>query len=251
MSEPELARALREIARRPDPAPDLFGRVADRVRRRRHRQYAVGSAAAVVVLAFGGALAVATRAPAPPPGALATTPSSTAATPRAGTPATPGTGDPSPSGGSPSGGPHTTPGGPARCATGDLAAAFSALEPPQHGGPDLIGGLTVYDKAAQPCKLGGTITLTALDAGGRPLSLNGPTSLPLTEAVLPASNAEYPVGLQISLRSRGALDCPAADRVTPDRFQFTIGSVVVSVRNQAHGAPLWGCRGAIELLAAG
>jgi hypothetical protein len=258
MGEPELTRALREIARRADPAPDLFLGVADRVRRRRHRRYAVGSAAAVVVLAFGGALATAVRPAPTPSSARATTPASTGATtpartdptPSARSDATPNTDEPSRAGASPTRA-ATVPGGPARCSSADLAGYFAMVAPPQSGGPALIGGITLYDKAAQPCRLADTISLTALDAAGRPVSVSGPTSRHLSNVVLPASSAENPVGLQVSLRGGGGATCPASDRVTPARFRFTFGAAVVEVPNSAHGTPLWGCRGAIALIAAG
>ncbi|BCJ38721.1 hypothetical protein Athai_62240 [Actinocatenispora thailandica] len=259
MSEPELTRALRAIAHRPDPVPDLFGRVADRVRRRRHRRYAVGSAAAaVVVLAFGGALAGTVRpGPPPPTGARSTTSASASATrpasggPSASTGTAPTTGDPSPSGGSPTSGPRTEPAGPARCTSADLASYFAVVQPPQGGGPTLIGGITLYDRADLPCRVAGTITLTALDANGGPVPLRGPVSRQLDSVTMPASSADDPVGLSISLRGNADASCPVADRVTPDRFRFTLGAATVEVPNRAHGTPLWGCRGAIELLDAG
>ena len=118
---------------------------------------------------------------------------------------------------------------------------------------------TLYDRSPRPCRLAGTVRLTALDAAGRPIPLQGTAATGPVDLTLPASSPDDPVGLEVSLRatttdpSTGAT-CPTADRVTPAQLRLTTGptvQVLVTTANEpAHSAPLWGCRGAIALLAA-
>lgn len=158
--------------------------------------------------------------------------------------------------------PRTRDAGPATvaaCTSADLALDFPVVQPPQGGGSALIAGLTVYDRSPRPCRLTGTVRLTALDAVGQPIPLQGTATTGPVELTLTASTPDDPVGLQVSLRaattdpSTGAT-CPTADRVTAAQLRLTTGptaQVLVTTANEpAHSAPLWGCRGAIALLAA-